>query len=681
MRRCSHLFSTYPFWLLLFWVSYEFFIVWGVRFAAGWRDGPEFVDTSWVLGIAHPAGYPLYQSLVWMWEQFPLGDVVLRNHAFSAGCTVLAGVFLYHAGLSFMRVLGHLAVEGDRGRLLAGFVSVSWLVMAPQLEDAIQSEAYALHAVLTFVVCRLLFDFMRTREVRRYVLAVFVAAVGAGNHITMGVFVFAFIMVLGVLPDVRQAFRAAGAGMAAGVWGLLVYMYLPVRSRRDPSFDWGNPEGWDRFWRHVLDRKDASGWFQDDHGVSVFGGAAWDYGQMFYHWLGVVGVVALLSGWLWLLWRHFRLGMVSLFWVVFLFVFFPGWTSGTIFSGALGILLLGLIPVLGALLWRWDEASDAVGLASLGGAVLVLGAVFLHLYGSGISFLAKRSDYLPTEAVERELLSVPYRASVLNSTHLFHLRALADIGGMRPDVTLIGLGDIISPQYFQPLKPSQIPMLIYPRVRLPDTTPPDPGLVKTFLSRLIDANAARSRFYLEMSADYIKAFDARIDASNSLWARLLQPGEERASGFCGRLGGAFVHRLGPLLQEARAGYDVENARFLEVQYFAWLYAALKVQPACTHLAERMIFWWMRWMDTSNLSMGEAYNKLGIIYMLRGYDRGARIMFQLAHAAGSVPGGVNLGRWFEAHGRKRNAGAVFKDIFLRTGYEVAFREYRRLLRGL
>ena len=115
------------------------------------------------------------------------------------------------------------------------------------------------------------------------------------------------------------------------------------------------------------------------------------------------------------------------------------------------MLLLGLVPVLVAMLSWWRKAKlPAIRLASLGSVVLLLGVMFLNLYQSGIAFLARRADYLPTEAVEREFLSVPYRASILASSYVFHLRTLADINGMRPDVSLIGLGDVISPQYFKP---------------------------------------------------------------------------------------------------------------------------------------------------------------------------------------------------------------------------------------
>ncbi len=679
----NRLFRFYPPWLVLSWGIGTVFLIWQARLAAAWRDGPEFVDSAWVLGIAHPAGYPLYQSLVWMWEQFPFADVVLRNHSFSVACTVLASVLLYHVSISFMRILDVGRLTWRISQFIAGFVSLSWLVMPPQLENAIQSEAYALHAVFTFAIFKLLLDFMRTHETRHYVLAIFLAGLGASNHITMGALLFAFIVVLGVLPDMRRAVRTAGAGILAGLWGLLAYLYLPVRSLRNPAYDWGNPETWGRFWSHVLDQKDSGGFFVTDQGESIFGAPAMDYVMMLYDWLGLLGLVAILVGWGWLLWRRFRLAAVCLPWLIFLFLLIPGWISGTIFTGALGVLLLGLVPVLVAMLSWWRKAKlPAIRLASLGSVVLLLGVMFLNLYQSGIIFLAKRADYLPTEAVERELLSLPYRASILASSYVFHLRTLADINGMRPDVSLIGLGDVISPQYFKPLQPEQIPLLIYPSVKLPENDAPEMELVKGFIVELLGKNSDRTSFYLELDPGYTENFLSSIDPREGLLAVLLAPGEKRKPGHCRRLAGILANRLGPQLQEAKAGYDVENSWFLEGQYFSWLYVALHANPPCPSLAQNMTFWWMRWMDLSHIDMEEAiYNNMGMVFAFRGHDRGALVMFRLAESLGSMHGSLNLARWHELHGQPHQAVKMFKQTFLRFGDEVAFQNYRRLLHQL
>ncbi|RMD62041.1 DUF2723 domain-containing protein, partial [Candidatus Parcubacteria bacterium] len=231
------LFQRYPFWLLLLWMFAAAILPWLLQPAAAWRDGPEFVVAAWGLGIAHPAGYPLYQSIVWLFEQFPLGDIVLRNHAFSAMFTLAAMVLLYEMAIAFVRLLaGEYNMRGIRH--VAGWVSLCWLVMPAQMENAVQSEAYSLFAAFTFLVAKLLFDFLRTRKLRYYVLASFLAGVGCGNHVMLGAMLFPLMLVLGVETHFRTAIRTAVAGAAAGLWGLMVYLYLPVRSRREPSFDW-----------------------------------------------------------------------------------------------------------------------------------------------------------------------------------------------------------------------------------------------------------------------------------------------------------------------------------------------------------------------------------------------------------------------------------------------------------
>ena len=48
--------------------------------------------------------------------------------------------------------------------------------------------------------------------------------------------------------------RAPRPRVAAGLAGLLPYLYLPLRSRADPRLDWGNPETLERFLDVVLRR-------------------------------------------------------------------------------------------------------------------------------------------------------------------------------------------------------------------------------------------------------------------------------------------------------------------------------------------------------------------------------------------------------------------------------------------
>ena len=39
--------------------------------------------------------------------------------------------------------------------------------------------------------------------------------------------------------------------IGAGLLPLLLYLYLPLRAAADPLMDWGSPDNWGDFWRHV----------------------------------------------------------------------------------------------------------------------------------------------------------------------------------------------------------------------------------------------------------------------------------------------------------------------------------------------------------------------------------------------------------------------------------------------
>ena len=45
--------------------------------------------------------------------------------------------------------------------------------------------------------------------------------------------------------------RHAGTIIAAGLAPLLLYLYLPLRAGMQPLLDWGSPDTWGDFWRHV----------------------------------------------------------------------------------------------------------------------------------------------------------------------------------------------------------------------------------------------------------------------------------------------------------------------------------------------------------------------------------------------------------------------------------------------
>lgn len=668
--------NRYPAWLVLLWAAYGAVLPWYLQPASAWRDGPEFVVAAWGLGISHPAGFPLYQSLTWMFEQLPLADIVLRNHAFSAIFTLIAAVLLYEAALSLLRYLNRGKDVPDRERYLAGWVSISWLFMPSQLENAIQAEAYSLFAAFIFLICKLLFDFLISRESRKYILAVFIAGIGCGNHATLGVFLFPFIIALGVYRYFGEALWTALGGVLAGLWGLSIYLYLPVRSLMEPTFDWGNPETWSRFWAQVLDRKDTGTHF------SQLSDSVQDISEPFSlhflvleDWFGSIGLLLMVCGWGWLLVRYPRVALMSLSWMGVLFLFFLGWASGTVLTGFLGMLLLGVLIVLRELML---VSGRQLGKVCTLAAVLIAGAVFYNVYTAGMRFMVNRADYLPSELVRAQLLNLPYRASILAGPSWFQLRGLADLEGLRPDVSIVGLGDVISPQYFRPLQSRHIPLLHFPTVMLPEIGEPLDSLKVQFLKELMFMNADQSQFFLDLDENYLHVFFDYVLPSESFWWAKLAT--HPVQNDCRQASSNFSDSLLSMLNEPGALLDPEFGQFIQYGYFSWFKIAMNRQPQCINTAKGMLRWWQHWFGDVKLKPGVQENDMGVVFATAGFDRGARIMFQLADSINNVDGGRNLAVWFQQHGNGEAAAKQFRRIFLRSGDVKSFQAYRELMRG-
>lgn len=229
-------------------------------------DSGELLAAVHLLGIPHPSGYPLYVLLGKLWTlALPLGSVAWEMSLLSGACAAAACALLFF-----------VARESDCGRipsLLAG----SALAFAPSFWlEANTQRVYALNALFVVLAVRFALRWYRERAPRDLVLAMLAAGLGATNHTFMGLVGIAIALFAPAVD--RSLFRrpklvAACAGAFFG--GLLVYLYLPLRSRSNPVLDWGNPETMGAFFDVVLRRAFwMRRWYE---GPSDFATVGWDF--------------------------------------------------------------------------------------------------------------------------------------------------------------------------------------------------------------------------------------------------------------------------------------------------------------------------------------------------------------------------------------------------------------------
>lgn len=120
-------------------------------------DGGEFQFVPYILGVAHPTGYPLYLLLGWAWSHvLSVGDVAYRMNLFSALWAALAVGLTYLVGLRVVR-RGAPDINPLAAHLAAGTAAATFAVGKTFWSQAVIAEVYSFNAFFVALVLWLLF--------------------------------------------------------------------------------------------------------------------------------------------------------------------------------------------------------------------------------------------------------------------------------------------------------------------------------------------------------------------------------------------------------------------------------------------------------------------------------------------------------------------------------------------
>jgi hypothetical protein len=220
-------------------------------------DSGELAVVCRTLGIAHPTGYPLYTLLGRLFCLLPLEDVVFRITLMSLFFTCLSSAILFFALL----VMGRDFLQGTNGDSRFG-IWAAWLAslifsFTPTLwSQATSNEVYSLNVLFYSLIILLVLLWRTSRKAavgeRIFFLLTFVYGLSFGNHMSTVLLLPAIIYISTVTLGKRLfAPRRMALILALFLLGLAVYLFLPIRSAQNPLMNWGNPESWPTFKRHV----------------------------------------------------------------------------------------------------------------------------------------------------------------------------------------------------------------------------------------------------------------------------------------------------------------------------------------------------------------------------------------------------------------------------------------------
>jgi len=272
-------------------------------------DSGEFISTSYILGIPHPPGTPLYVLIGRLFTLFPIGTVASRVNFLSALSSALVALFSYLIIVDFAGRLRRREGDAiDRWLAIAGGAAGAFFIAFSRTfwDNAIEAEVYALSSLVMVLCVWLVLKWERSgesAETRNHgflLLIGYLLFVAIGIHMgSMLVAPALFLYVLLIAPQTifnRQFLGTVGvaalaaalfliaraAGAAAGfalllgtlafavfvawkwqslgrrnlafwaialaVTGLTVQLYLMVRAHLAPAINEADPGSWQNLW-------------------------------------------------------------------------------------------------------------------------------------------------------------------------------------------------------------------------------------------------------------------------------------------------------------------------------------------------------------------------------------------------------------------------------------------------
>lgn len=210
----------------------------------GFWDVGEMQTVPYILGIAHPTGFPVFTLAGWAFSHaLPLGSAAWRMTCFSA---------LAMSGAAYVVALVVDAESGDPVvAMLAGwffaFSDLAW-------NRGTRTEVHALSTLLIAATLYCMLRWAKTHDLRSLWFAAAAWGLALGTHPVAALLGIGLVMLLLVHWETLPTRTLAGAIALCAAIVVVAYAYLPVRSaqvyaqRRDPTLALGVAPGrpfWD----------------------------------------------------------------------------------------------------------------------------------------------------------------------------------------------------------------------------------------------------------------------------------------------------------------------------------------------------------------------------------------------------------------------------------------------------
>ena len=214
-------------------------------------DCGEFIATSYILGIPHPPGFPLFVLIGRIFTLIPFGYVATRVNFFSALSSALAVFFTFLVTVRLAKL--SFKVQGWKA-WLAGIVACLFMAFSNSFwQNAGEAETYSVSSlvmVMTLWMSLRWWDSVGRDHSDRLLLGIaYLLTLCIGIHLGT-LLVAPGILILVLLVDWRTVTKPKLlAGICAlFLLGLSSHLYLLIRAHLNPAINEDDPKTWHDLW-------------------------------------------------------------------------------------------------------------------------------------------------------------------------------------------------------------------------------------------------------------------------------------------------------------------------------------------------------------------------------------------------------------------------------------------------
>lgn len=241
-------------------------------------DSGELASVANTLGIAHPTGYPLFTLVGYSFSNLLPWSPIFNLNVMAAVFTSGSALFLYLTILMitnnfrFVKKVARVSNELDN-YLLSLFITLGYSYALTTWQQATSVEVYSLQLFLInlFLFILLKAYYSDARSDKYLILSGFILGLGFANHLTSFMLIPAGLIIFFSKTkkyERNSKYKLLSIVVGATLIGVLLYLYLPLRSAQSPVFNWGEVHrSYDKFMYHVTGAQYQVWMFSGDESV------------------------------------------------------------------------------------------------------------------------------------------------------------------------------------------------------------------------------------------------------------------------------------------------------------------------------------------------------------------------------------------------------------------------------